>query len=147
MAKYLIVDAYSIIYAWPDLRALHERRLSLAREALLQRLTHYHDLGDYRVVVVFDGKGSARSSEATEPGGIQVFYSGNGLSADAVIERLVAKYAAQHEISVATGDRLEAQTVITFGALSCISPEALHAMVEESDRDFRRLLEKRRRSR
>lgn len=145
MARYLIVDAYSIIYAWPDLRALHERRLSLAREALLQRLTHFHDISDYRVVVVFDGKGNARANEATEPGGIQVFYSGNGLSADAIIERLVAKYAGQHELCVATADHLEQQTVISFGATSCFSPEMLRAMVDESDRDFRRMVEKRRR--
>lgn len=146
MARYLIVDAYSIIYAWPDLRALHERRLSLAREALLQRLTHFHDVGDYRVIVVFDGKGNAPASEATEPGGIQVFYSGNGLSADAIVERLVAKYAGQHNISVATGDLLEQQTVISFGAASCFSPEALLKLVEESERDFQRFLTKRRKS-
>ncbi|HWL54525.1 MAG TPA: NYN domain-containing protein [Chthoniobacteraceae bacterium] len=145
MARYLIVDAYSIIYAWPDLRALHERRLSLAREALLQRLTHFHDTGDYRVVVVFDGKGSARANEATVPGGIQVFYSGNGLSADAIIERLVAKYAGQHALYVATADHLEAQTVISFGATSCLSPEMLRTMIEESEREFQRLVEKRRR--
>jgi hypothetical protein len=37
-ARYLIVDGHSIIFGWPELRKLHARRSSLAREALLKQL-------------------------------------------------------------------------------------------------------------
>ncbi len=141
--EYLIVDAYSVIYAWPEFRALHHRRLSLAREALIRALTDYHDYTGIHTVVVFDGQG-AKPTEATEPGGIQIFYSGNGLSADSIIERLVAKYAKERPITVATGDLLEAQTVITFGGM-CISPETLYERLEEASQGFRRDLERHRR--
>jgi uncharacterized protein len=35
-ARYLIVDGHSVIFAWPELRKLHARRSSLAREALIK---------------------------------------------------------------------------------------------------------------
>jgi len=34
--RYMIVDDHSIIFAWPELRKLHARRSSLAREALIK---------------------------------------------------------------------------------------------------------------
>ena len=56
-ARYLIVDGHSIIFGWPELRKLHARRSSLAREALLKQLRDYQDWTGVHVVVVFDGKG------------------------------------------------------------------------------------------
>ena len=56
-SDYLIVDGHSIIFAWPELRRLHERRTSLARDALIKKLRDYQDWTGVRVVVVFDGKG------------------------------------------------------------------------------------------
>src|SRR6184192_1124716 len=55
--RYLIVDGHSIIFAWPELRKLHARRSSLAREALIKQLRDFQDWTGMRVVVVFDGKG------------------------------------------------------------------------------------------
>src|SRR5437773_9409425 len=57
-AHYIIVDGHSIIFAWPELRKLHARRSSLAREALIKQLRGYQDWTGVHVVVVFDGKGS-----------------------------------------------------------------------------------------
>lgn len=143
MGKFLIVDAHSIIFAWPELRSLHSRRMVLARDALVKKLTAYQDTSDYRVVAVFDGQGS-KPSEASEPGGIQIFYSAQGQTADAIIERLVAKYGSVHEITVVTNDRLEQDTATAFGGTS-ISPEILRMMMEEAEGDFQRTLKKRRR--
>ena len=56
-SDYLIVDGHSVIFAWPELRRLHERRTSLAREALIKKLRDYQDWTGVRAVVVFDGKG------------------------------------------------------------------------------------------
>ena len=109
-SDYLLVDGHSVIFAWPELRAQHVRRMAAAREALIKdadRLTRTR--AACRVVVVFDGQG-ARASEESEPGGIQVFYAAAGQTADAVIERLVAKYAASCRLVVATSDGLEQQT-------------------------------------
>lgn len=141
-ARVLIVDAHSVIFAWPELKSLHQRRMSLARDELIKLLTQFHDTTDVRVVVVFDGKGE-RLSEETEPGGIQIFYASDSQTADDVIERLVAKYSTTYDITVATADRLEQQTVSTFGA-SCLSPEMLKAELDLASANFARQLKHRR---
>jgi hypothetical protein len=89
--RYLIVDGHSLIFAWPELRKLHQRRSSLAREALIKQLRHYQDWTGVSVVVVFDGKGS-KVNTSSDPGDVQVVYSRRGQTADAIIERLASKY-------------------------------------------------------
>ena len=128
--EFLIVDGHSVIFAWPELRALHERRTSLAREALIKLLRDYQDWTGVRTVVVFDGRGSTVGSSA-DPGDIQVFYSRAGQTADSVVERLASKYGAEHKLLVATGDYLEQETVSASGA-ECISPEGLRGLLDNA---------------
>jgi uncharacterized protein len=125
--RYLIVDGHSVIFAWPELRKLHARRSSLAREALLKQLRHYQDWTGVHVVAVFDGKGK-NVDTSSEPEEVQVFYSRSGQSADAIIERLASKYAERFELMVATSDSLEAETVHACGA-EPISPDALRELI------------------
>jgi predicted RNA-binding protein with PIN domain len=125
--RYLIVDGHSVIFAWPGLRKLHARRSSLARDALIKQLRDYQDWTGVRVVVVFDGKGT-KSSAASEPGEVQIFYSRSGQSADAIVERLASKYAKRFELMVATSDSMEAETVQACGA-EWISPEGLRGLL------------------
>ena len=125
---YLIVDGHSVIFAWPELRALHERRTSLARDALVRKLRDYQDWTGVRVVAVFDGKGTAIDASA-DPGEIQVFYSRADQSADAIVERLASKYGSQFNLLVATSDYLEQETVAACGA-EYISAEGLRGLLE-----------------
>ena len=131
-ARYLLVDGHSIIFAWPELRKLHARRSSLARETLIKQLRNYQDWTGMRVVVVFDGKGT-KIEATSEPGEVQIFYSRSGQSADAIIERLASKYAQCFELTVATGDSMEAETVQACGA-EWISPEALRERLASARR-------------
>jgi len=126
--RYLIVDGHSIIFAWPELRKLHARRPSLAREALIKELRQYQDWTDVNVAVVFDGRG-ARVSEQSDPHDVQIFYARRSQSADAIIERLASKYASRFEITVATSDSLEMETVNASGA-ACVSPDGLRKLLE-----------------
>jgi predicted RNA-binding protein with PIN domain len=128
--RYLIVDRHSVIFAWPELRKLHQRRSSLGREALIKELRDYQDWTGVQVVVVFDGK-SPKTTATSDPGDVQIFYSRNGHAADAVIERLASKYANRFQLTVATSDSLEAETVQACGA-KCISPTALRKLLEQA---------------
>ncbi len=128
--QYLLVDGHSIIFAWPELRALHERRTSLGREALTRQLRDFQDWTGIRVVVVFDGRGATVSHEAL-PGEIQVFYSRVGQTADSIIERLASKYAERYRLIVATGDYLEQETASASGA-ETISPEGLRELLRDA---------------
>jgi predicted RNA-binding protein with PIN domain len=140
-AQILIVDGHSIIFAWPELRALHDSKTVSARERLTRILTEYQDLTGTHVVLVFDGRGTAITEES-EPGGIQVFYSNAGRTADDVIERLVARYGSLYSITVATSDLLEQQTAIAFGG-NCISAAGLQKLVAAARSTFARDLKRR----
>lgn len=130
-ARFLIVDGHSVIFAWPDLRKLHARRPSLARESLVKQLRAYQDWVDTRVIVVFDGKGT-RVTEISDPHDVQIFYSRKGQTADSIIERLASRYATRFHLIVATSDYLEQQTASAFGA-ECISPEMLRQILREAE--------------
>lgn len=126
--QYLIVDGHSVIFAWPELRALHERRTELARDALVRKLRDYQDWTGVRVVVVFDGTGTAVGA-SSDPGEIQIFYSRAGQTADSVVERLASKYGEQFQLLIATDDYLEQETVLACGA-ECISADGLRGLLE-----------------
>ena len=140
-AEFLIVDGHSVIFAWPELRALHDRKTATARDRLIKILTEYQDQSGTNVVLVFDGRGPVITQES-EPGGIQVFYSNTGHTADDIIERLVAKYGKLYPITVATCDLLEQQTAVAFGG-NCISADGLRDLITGARTSFARELKRR----
>src|SRR3954469_9486467 len=139
--RYLIVDGHSVIFAWPELRKLHQRRTVLARDALAKRLRDYQDWTGVRVVLVFDGAGDKVTAHG-DPHDIQLIYSRKGQTADSIVERLAGKYAPEFDGTVATSDLLERHTVTAFGATS-ISPDRLLEMLEEAVPGHHRVRSKR----
>jgi predicted RNA-binding protein with PIN domain len=140
--SFLIVDGHSIIFAWPELLALHQRNTSVARDTLVRTLTAYQDVSGTHVVVVFDGKGTM-VNKIEEPGGIQIFYSNAGRTADEIVERLVAKYGKTFTITVATADLLEQQTVTSFGGQP-IGSEGLRRLIQDAQAEFAAEMKRRR---
>lgn len=131
--KILIVDGHSMIFQWPELSRAYAVEGASVRGALVRMLTALQDNSAWTVAVVFDGRGAKASSEEN-PGGIKIFYSKDGQTADAIIERLAAKYAAGCDVTVATDDRLEQTTVEAFGA-TAISSRQLRSEIDSADRD------------
>ena len=116
-AHYLVIDGHSVIFAWPDLRKLHDRNRAAARKALIVRLQHLHDTTDWRVTVVLDGKlGTAISSGPRKPTDMVVSYATADQTADSIIERLVGASGVANEIMVVTADEAEKLTVESLGA-------------------------------
>ena len=145
--EYLLVDGHSVIFAWPELRVLHVRRMVAARDALVKLLTDYQDQSGVQVVLVFDGQGARTTEEPGAPDGIQIFYASAGQTADGIIERLVAKYAGRFRLTVATSDHLEQQTALSFGAAGCVSAEGLREVLAAAGREFERRARDHRRGR
>jgi predicted RNA-binding protein with PIN domain len=143
--EFLLVDAHNLIFATPDLADLHRRNPAAAREQLVRLLERHQDASGVRIVVVFDG-GTQPSTTATlsGPAGVQVFYPKAGQTADAIIERLVFKYAATHRLTVATNDNLIRTAAIAAGA-STMDSETLLAELQRAEDEMRRTLEKLRR--
>ncbi|MFZ4483288.1 MAG: NYN domain-containing protein [Chthoniobacterales bacterium] len=143
--NFLLVDAHNVIFARPDLAALHRRHPAAAREQLIRLLERHQDAADIRVVVVFDGGANRRpTSEVSEPAGVQVIYPQAGQSADAIIERLVVKYAGQHQLTVATNDNLIRTAAGAAGA-STMDTETLFEEIGRSASDLEETLKKLRR--
>jgi uncharacterized protein len=133
--KILIVDGHSMIFQWPELSRNYAAGGASVRETLVRMLTSLQDNSDWTVAVVFDGRGDKASSEGN-PGGIKIFYSKDGQTADSIIERLAAKYASDCDVTVATDDHLERTTVESFGAIS-MSSRQLQSEIEAAERDVR----------
>jgi len=129
--RILLVDGHSVIFAWPDLAEIHRRNTASARENLVRRLTGLQDSSEWEVAVVFDGRGAKASSDSV-PHGIAVFYSKSGQTADEIIERLAAKYAATCDVTVATDDHMERTTVEALGGMS-ISTDQLLSEMDSAD--------------
>jgi predicted RNA-binding protein with PIN domain len=132
--QHLLIDGANILHAWPELRVLIRRDRNAARSQLTQRVGVIHDGEQVRVTLVFDGRGTELVVE--RPSGqptFSVLYTPSALTADDVIEQLVANSSDPGDCIVATGDRAEQETVAALGART-IPPEELAAWVRRAER-------------
>jgi predicted RNA-binding protein with PIN domain len=143
--RHLLIDGANILHAWPELRALARRDRGAARSQLAQRVSVIHDSEQVRVTLVFDGRGTELTVErpSAQPT-FSILHTPSSLTADDVIEQLVAKAADPAACIVATGDRAERETVEASGAQT-IPPEELESWVRRAeDRQGIRVAELRR---
>jgi hypothetical protein len=131
--RYLVIDGHSVLFAWPELRGLHQRQPRQAREELIRRLEKFHDAGSWELTLVFDGK--AGGTPVRRPGDMVVAYSQRDQTADSVIEALVAAQKDRSTITVVTADEAERTTVEALGAF-CVSPGWLLLEMESVLADF-----------
>jgi predicted RNA-binding protein with PIN domain len=135
-ARYLVVDGHSVIFAWPDLRKLHDRNRAAARKALADRLQHLHDTSTWRVTLVLDGKlGTAIPTGKRKPTDMVVTYASADQTADSIIERLVGASGVARQILVITADEGERRTVESLGAATA-SPLWLRQELAMEDGSF-----------
>ena len=136
-ARYLVVDGHSVIFAWPELRALHDRNRAVARKTLIDQLRHLHDTTTWRVTLVLDGKmGTAVPPASPRPTDMVVCYATADQTADSIIERLVGASQRAGSILVITADELEKLTVESLGAATA-SPGWLREEMERENASFR----------
>ncbi len=131
--RHLLVDGANILNAWPEMLTLLKQNRTAARSRLVHRLAALHDMDQVRVTVVFDGKGTDIAIE--RPFGhltFSVVYTPSGLTADDVIEQMVAKAADVNACTVATDDFAERETVRAAGAEALRSADLL-AWVERAE--------------
>ena len=136
-ARYLVIDGHSVIFAWHDLRRLHDQNRAAARKALADKLQHLHDTTAWRVTLVLDGKlGTAVPVGKRKPTDMVISYATADQTADSIIERLVAASGVAGEILVITADEAEKLTVEALGA-EAASPDWLRRKLEEEGISFK----------
>lgn len=113
----VLVDGYSLLHNWPELAPGRLRHSATAREALVEKLTHYRDATGTPITIFFDGslpRGAGPKPHVSP--GVEVLYSTNGQTADDLIERAAARFRDYGDVLVVTDDVAERETVIAFGA-------------------------------
>lgn len=126
MKDILLVDGYNMIGAWPELRRLKDKDLSLARDRLIEIMAEYKAYTGYDVKVIFDahlvdGKGKKEHAHR-----IDVIYTEKNETADERIERLVHELKRiDTRIHVATSDYAEQSLTFGSGALRMSARELL----------------------
>lgn len=124
--RYIFVDGYNVINAWPELKELTGTNLEEARYKLIDMLQDYAVYRDVEVYVVFDAhyvKGSFEKNEKYKR--INVVYTKEGESADCYIERSVVAISKRAGIAVVTSDYLEQRIVLQMGGIRITPSEFL----------------------
>lgn len=113
----ILVDGYSLLHAWPSLTRGMAPHSAKARDALLARLTQFHDATGTPLTVFFDGQGAPPGTPKTPSSrGVEVLYSPQGKTADDLIERVAHRMQPYGEVLVVTNDTAERETVRSSGA-------------------------------
>ncbi|MDK2821563.1 MAG: uncharacterized protein PWP31_1528 [Clostridia bacterium] len=114
----LIVDGYNLLHGWPELKKLKESSFAHARDKLIEELVNYQAFWGGRIIIVFDSHKVLGAVEKKEwVGPVQIIYSQEGVTADAVIEKLVRNIKTKGRIYVATSDWDEQRMIMGNGAL------------------------------
>lgn len=136
--KYLLVDGYNIIFAWPELRELAEENMDGARIKLLESLCNYQGIKQCKVIVVFDAyRVEGHSEEILDYHNIHVVYTKEAQTADQYIEKFSHENQVRYDITVATSDGLQ-QVIIRGKGCSLLSARELK---QEMDRSNQKILE------
>ena len=138
--RYLVVDGHSVIFAWPDLRTLHQRNRAAARRALADRLQILHDSTTWRITLVLDGT-HGTVDPPRHPHDMVTAYATADQTADSIIERLVASSGAAERVTVITADEVERRLVESLGAATA-SPTWLREEMAREGAVFQGALDK-----
>ena len=113
-ADYIVVDGYNVIFAWQELSDLARINIDSARDALIDKLTHFKAMVSGEVIAVFDAyRVKGRKSERSTFQNIQLVYTAEEETADQYIEKFTNEHGRKSRIAVITSDHLE--QIVTMG--------------------------------
>ncbi len=128
--EYLLVDAYNIIFSWPELKALSEDNMDSARSRLLDILCKYQGIRKNHIIAVFDAYRVERHQEEfLDYENIHLVYTREAQTADHYIERFAHDNQKKYSITVATSDNLQ-QIIIRGSGCAIMSARDLKEEIE-----------------
>jgi len=122
---HLLIDAYNVICATDALRETMRDNLDAARDQLAGMVRSIHDAEGVRVALVLDSRQEGLQVE--HPYKVKSFefvYAPADVSADGVIERMVARVKTPGDATVVSNDRMVRESARANGALA-LRPEEL----------------------
>lgn len=121
--RYLLIDAYNVIYAMSDLRKLMQGNIDSARDKLAKFAREIHDAEAVRVALILDSKSDKLQVEYPyESKRFEFIYAPSALTADGVIERIVRRVKQPELVSVVSNDNMVREATRSSGAMA-LRPE------------------------
>ena len=115
MSIHIIIDGYNLIRQSGYLSNLDLQDIQFGRQALIDMLAAYKRIKAHRITVVFDSTRAPRFSQLRDrQKGIDIIFSHNGQSADAVIKKM-ARGGKQRSL-VVSSDRDIVRSAASSGA-------------------------------
>lgn len=117
-SQHLLIDGYNVLHQWPPYRQLLKAAVVAASDRLIEEVRPIHDMDRVRVTIVFDGSGTQTQIE--RPSGEQTFsvlYAPAEVTADGLIEQLVARAQLPYHCTVVSRDNLVAESIRASGAV------------------------------
>ncbi|MCQ2519739.1 MAG: TetM/TetW/TetO/TetS family tetracycline resistance ribosomal protection protein [Lachnospiraceae bacterium] len=119
--KYMLIDGYNVIHAWPELKELAAIDLSAAAGRLIDIVSNYQGIMGYNTIVVFDAyKLPNHPREELVFHNIKVVYTKTAETADRYIERYSHENGKKYDITVVTSDGVE-QVIIRGAGCNLLS--------------------------
>lgn len=135
--KYLLVDGYNVIYAWPELKDLAGVNIAGARDALADVLINYRGMTGVNLILVFDAyRVEGHKTESFDLNGITVVYTKTAETADQFIEKFAHQNGKKYDVTVATSDGLE-QIIIRGAGCGLISAREFKEEIERASNNLR----------
>lgn len=123
--RYLLIDAYNVICATDSLRETMQGNLDAARDQLAEEVRSIHDAEGVRVALVLDSKQDSLAIEHPyKKKTFEYVYAPADVSADGVIERMVARVKNPNSTTVVSNDRMVRESARANGAIA-LRPEEL----------------------
>lgn len=114
--KYLIVDGYNVINAWPKLKEISLNDLELSRDILSDYILEYSKIKGYEAYIVFDAYNVKSKKEKIEKlFDLTLVFTKENQTADSFIEKFISGLSKYDEVAVATSDYAEQQIVLGKG--------------------------------
>ena len=105
--QHVIIDGFNIIFGDKRLRKQFRSSQDLAKKTLVDMAQVIHDTDGRQVSVVFDGRGDEITFEyPVRNSSFTVIHSSSSVSADGVIERMLARSQRTDRIIVISNDNL-----------------------------------------
>lgn len=133
MAQYLLIDAYNVICATESLREAMQSNLDAARDMLADQVKSIHDAEGLHLAMVLDSRNDRL--EVEHPYGKKSFefvYAPAEVSADGVIERMVARVKKPGDATVVSNDGMVRESARANGAIA-LRPEELFEWARACD--------------
>lgn len=129
--KYMLIDGYNVVHAWPELSDLASRDINAAAGKLMDIVSNYQGMTGINTILVFDAyKVPGHNTEVYEYGNICVIYTKTSETADRYIERYAHDNGKKYDITVVTSDGVEQVIIRGEGCMLMSSRD----FIEDVDR-------------